>query len=312
MTLESDKATLEVPAPEAGIIGEIKVKVGDKVSQGALLATWASGGAASAPAPAAQPLPRPLAPPRRRRDARRCAGARRFRMRRAGARRRARRLHRRLPRRRSRRQRGAGRSPADARRRLPQRRLHPVEGVAPRRQGDRRGGRNGRARRRLRAAEASISTLCAPGRSGVVKRLTTGLTGLARQRKVTVVTGEGAFTSPHTLAVATAEGERAVRFNCGDHRRRFGAGGAGLHPARSARLGLDRRARTAIHPEAPAGARRRRHRPGDGDGLSRPRVEDHRHRNDGPADAGRRPRHRRASSPSGSRSATRRSCSRPR
>ena len=55
MTLESDKATLEVPAPEAGIIGEIKVKVGDKVSQGALLATWASGGAASTPAPAARP-----------------------------------------------------------------------------------------------------------------------------------------------------------------------------------------------------------------------------------------------------------------
>ena len=39
LTLESDKATLEVPSPEAGVIGEIKVKVGDKVSQGSLLAT---------------------------------------------------------------------------------------------------------------------------------------------------------------------------------------------------------------------------------------------------------------------------------
>src|ERR1700728_2171266 len=39
MTLESDKATLDVPSPEAGVIGEVKVKVGDKVSQGSLLAT---------------------------------------------------------------------------------------------------------------------------------------------------------------------------------------------------------------------------------------------------------------------------------
>ena len=38
LTLESDKATLDVPAPEAGVIGQIKVKIGDKVSQGALLA----------------------------------------------------------------------------------------------------------------------------------------------------------------------------------------------------------------------------------------------------------------------------------
>jgi dihydrolipoamide dehydrogenase len=42
LTLESDKATLEVPAPEAGVIGEIKVKVGDKVSEGTVLATYAS------------------------------------------------------------------------------------------------------------------------------------------------------------------------------------------------------------------------------------------------------------------------------
>src|SRR5271167_918530 len=55
LTLESDKATLDVPAPEAGVIGEIKVKIGDKVSEGALLATFAGGGAPSAPAAAAAP-----------------------------------------------------------------------------------------------------------------------------------------------------------------------------------------------------------------------------------------------------------------
>ena len=35
ITLESDKATLDVPSPMAGVVGEIKIKVGDAVSQGA-------------------------------------------------------------------------------------------------------------------------------------------------------------------------------------------------------------------------------------------------------------------------------------
>ena len=34
LTLESDKATLEVPCPQAGTIGEVKVKTGDRVSEG--------------------------------------------------------------------------------------------------------------------------------------------------------------------------------------------------------------------------------------------------------------------------------------
>src|SRR5271168_4467704 len=55
LTLESDKATLDVPAPAAGVIGEIKVKVGDKVSEGSLLATFA--GEAATPAPAAAKAP---------------------------------------------------------------------------------------------------------------------------------------------------------------------------------------------------------------------------------------------------------------
>src|SRR6202046_5421280 len=44
LTLESDKATMDVPAPEDGAIGEIHVKVGDKVSQGDLLATYSAAG----------------------------------------------------------------------------------------------------------------------------------------------------------------------------------------------------------------------------------------------------------------------------
>jgi len=39
IALESDKATMEVPAPQGGIVKEVKVKVGDRVSQGDLIAT---------------------------------------------------------------------------------------------------------------------------------------------------------------------------------------------------------------------------------------------------------------------------------
>ncbi len=46
--LESDKATMEVPAPQAGTVKEIKVKVGDKVSQGSLILTLDAAGAATA------------------------------------------------------------------------------------------------------------------------------------------------------------------------------------------------------------------------------------------------------------------------
>jgi pyruvate dehydrogenase E2 component (dihydrolipoamide acetyltransferase) len=53
LTLESDKATMDVPAPFAGTVGELMVKVGDKVSQGVKLLTLSrsgdDGGAASAP-----------------------------------------------------------------------------------------------------------------------------------------------------------------------------------------------------------------------------------------------------------------------
>src|SRR6185503_5829088 len=48
VSLESDKATMEIPAPEAGVVKEMKVKVGDKVSQGSVLLALESGGAAAA------------------------------------------------------------------------------------------------------------------------------------------------------------------------------------------------------------------------------------------------------------------------
>jgi dihydrolipoamide dehydrogenase len=50
VTLESDKATMDVPAPAAGVVKSLGVKVGDKVSEGALLLTLETT-AAEAPAP---------------------------------------------------------------------------------------------------------------------------------------------------------------------------------------------------------------------------------------------------------------------
>jgi pyruvate dehydrogenase E2 component (dihydrolipoamide acetyltransferase) len=59
VTLESDKATMEVPAPFAGVVRELKVKVGDTLSEGGVVAliepaAAAGGQAAAADAPAAQ------------------------------------------------------------------------------------------------------------------------------------------------------------------------------------------------------------------------------------------------------------------
>lgn len=50
ITLETDKASIEVPSPQAGVIKEIKVKVGDKVSEGSVVLTLALAEPSAAPA----------------------------------------------------------------------------------------------------------------------------------------------------------------------------------------------------------------------------------------------------------------------
>ncbi len=60
ITLETDKATMEVPATAAGRVVEVKVKVGDKASDGDLIVVVEGAGAAAAPAAAA---PAPVAAP---------------------------------------------------------------------------------------------------------------------------------------------------------------------------------------------------------------------------------------------------------
>jgi dihydrolipoamide dehydrogenase len=68
ITLESDKATMEVPAPQAGVIRELRVALGDTVGEGAVVALLeVEDAAASADAPPAEaaPVPKPAEPPAR-------------------------------------------------------------------------------------------------------------------------------------------------------------------------------------------------------------------------------------------------------
>jgi dihydrolipoamide dehydrogenase len=70
VTLESDKATMDVPAPTAGTVRELRVKLGDKVAEGVVLLTLETAVAAAlvaptvaTPAPPAAPTPAPAAGP---------------------------------------------------------------------------------------------------------------------------------------------------------------------------------------------------------------------------------------------------------
>ncbi|MEH8063329.1 pyruvate dehydrogenase complex dihydrolipoyllysine-residue acetyltransferase [Gallibacterium anatis] len=62
INVEGDKASMEVPAPEAGVVKEVLVKVGDKVSTGTPMLVLEAAGAA-APAPASEAAPAPAAAP---------------------------------------------------------------------------------------------------------------------------------------------------------------------------------------------------------------------------------------------------------
>ncbi len=61
LTLESDKASMEIPAPKAGVIKAMKVKLGDRLKEGDELFELEVEGEAAAPAAAAEPAPAPAA-----------------------------------------------------------------------------------------------------------------------------------------------------------------------------------------------------------------------------------------------------------
>lgn len=60
ITVESDKASMEIPSSHGGVVKELKVKIGDKVSEGSVIAVVEAHAAAAAPAPAAA-TPAPVA-----------------------------------------------------------------------------------------------------------------------------------------------------------------------------------------------------------------------------------------------------------
>ena len=62
ITVESDKASMEIPSSAAGVVKELKIKLGDKVKQGSIVLTLEAEGAAAAPASAAA-APAPAAAP---------------------------------------------------------------------------------------------------------------------------------------------------------------------------------------------------------------------------------------------------------
>jgi dihydrolipoamide dehydrogenase len=242
VSLESDKATLDVPSPGAGTVKDIKVKIGDKLSQGSLILTLetaeqGAGDAKTTAAPsspaATAPAPASAAPP--------------------------------TP--------AAAKSPADT--------APPAESKAPPRSGPAPASYSGKAQLEcamlvlgagpggysaaFRSADLGMKTVlieryptlggvclnvgCIPSKallhaakvideaaqfadhgiafgtpkldldklrswkSGVVGKLTGGLAAMAKARKVEVIQGVGKFLDPHHLAVQTDQGERVVRFD---------------------------------------------------------------------------------------------------
>ena len=82
ITVESDKASMEIPSSAAGVVKELRVKLGDKVSEGSLLLLLESAAGAAAVAPAAATAsaapvaapPAPVAAPATDRGSPSCAG----------------------------------------------------------------------------------------------------------------------------------------------------------------------------------------------------------------------------------------------
>ena len=213
VTLESEKATMEVPSPAEGVVETVHVSEGDNVSEGTLIVTLAGEGAApssEAEAPAAEPAkPEPAAPaPQAASDSGQSAdfecdvmvlGS------------------------------GPGGYTAAFRAAdlglnvvlveryesiggvclnvgcIPSKALlHSAKVIDEAADMAKHGVSFG-------DPQIDLDTLRG-WKDGVVGQLTKGLAGMSKQRKVTIVTGEGQFASPNELIVQTAEGDKRVRF----------------------------------------------------------------------------------------------------
>jgi dihydrolipoamide dehydrogenase len=220
VTVESDKASMEIPASHAGVIKELKVKVGDKVAEGSLLLVLEGEGAAAS-APAAAPAvsapaaatatpaaaPAPVAAPAASSFAGKVdiecdtlvlgAGPGGY---------------------------TAAFRAADLGQKIvlveryatlggvclnvgciPSKALlHAAKVITEAEEMAHFGVKLGKP-------EVDIDALRG-WKDSVIKKLTGGLTGLAKARKVQVVTGKGGFSSPNTLTVETADGTKVIGF----------------------------------------------------------------------------------------------------
>jgi len=224
VTLESDKATLEVPAPAAGTVKELKLKVGDKVSQGSAILTLEAveSAGAEAKAPAAAPVPgeakapaptQPAPPPPAATAATPYTGPKGD-------------LHAEVL------VLGAGPGgytaafrAADLGKKVVLVERYPVLGGVCLNVGCIPSKALLHIARVLTEAEEVAHAGVEFGKpkvsldklrrwkAGVVGRLTKGLAGLAKQRKVDVVHGKGQFATAHSLRVETAQGAKTISFD---------------------------------------------------------------------------------------------------
>lgn len=213
ITLESDKATMDVPAPLAGVVEAVKVKVGGKVSEGSVILTLkaqAKTAGASMPGATKDASPAPPAPAPAKTPATAASGDVHAEVLVLGA--------------------GPGGYTAAFRaadlgkqtvlvERYPRlggvclnvgcipskALLHTAKVIAEAGDMAQHGVSFGAPRIDLDKLRG--------WKDQVVGRLTTGLAGLAKQRKVKVIQGRGTFVSPKVLEVETADGKLAVSFD---------------------------------------------------------------------------------------------------
>ncbi|KYH01058.1 dihydrolipoyl dehydrogenase [Bradyrhizobium sp. DOA1] len=208
--VESDKASMEIPSSHAGIVKEVKVKVDDKVSEGSVILVLETTGAAAAPAPAPASPPTATAPPAAPAAASHSGKADlECDMLVLGA--------------------GPGGYSAAFRaadlgmKTVLVERYDTLGGVCLN-----VGCIPSKALLHTASVIDEVKHLPAHGitfgapqvdldklrrfKDGVIKKLTGGLAGMAKARKVEVVTGAGAFLDPHHLEVVSAAGKKTVKF----------------------------------------------------------------------------------------------------
>ena len=215
ITVESDKASMEIPCNQAGVVKELKVKIGDKVAEGSLLlmletsaaaapaAAPVAAATATAPAPVTAPIAAPVAASFAGKADIECdtlvlgAGPGGY---------------------------TAAFRAADLGQKvvlverfaslggvclnvgcIPSKALlHAAKVITEAEEMSHFGVKMSKPQIELDALRG--------WKDSVIKKLTGGLSGLAKARKVQVVTGKAAFSSPHTLTVETAEGSKQIAF----------------------------------------------------------------------------------------------------